>query len=111
MRIASFIGQKGDVGKSSLARILAVYCAGKGHRVLIGDFDLEQLSCVEWAATRLRNGIEPEVEARAFKSLKKLRKTVEGYDLVVVDTRGLADDLTAEVSQESDVVFCLQARP
>jgi chromosome partitioning protein len=105
MRIASFIGQKGGVGKSSLARILAVYCAGKGHRVLIGDFDLEQLSCVEWAATRLKNGIEPEVEARAFKSLKKLRKTVDGYDLVVVDTRGLADDLTAEVSQESDVVF------
>jgi len=105
MRIASFIGQKGGVGKSSLARILAVYCAGKGHRVLIGDFDLEQLSCVEWAAMRLKNGIEPEVEARAFKSLKKLRKTVEAYDLVVVDTRGLADDLTAEVSQESDVVF------
>jgi len=105
MRIASFIGQKGGVGKSALARILAVYCASKGHRVLIGDFDLEQLSCVEWAATRLKNGIEPEVEARAFKSLKKLRKTVEGYDLVVVDTRGLADELTADVSQESDVVF------
>jgi chromosome partitioning protein len=54
---------------------------------------------------RMRNGIEPEIDARAFKSLKKLRSTIVGYDLVVVDTRGLADSLTEEVSQESDVVF------
>ena len=105
MRIASFVGQKGGVGKSTLARVLAVAAARDHHKVLIGDFDLEQLTCVEWAALRLRNGVEPEVEARAFKSLKKLRKTVVGYDLVVVDTRGLADELTEDVSRESDVVF------
>ncbi|MEY3613780.1 MAG: hypothetical protein RJB14_3502 [Pseudomonadota bacterium] len=105
MRIASFVGQKGGVGKSTLARVLAVAAARAQHKVLIGDFDLEQLTCVEWAALRLRHGVEPEIEARAFKSLKKLRKTVEGYDLVVVDTRGLADELTEDVSRESDVVF------
>ncbi len=105
MRIASFVGQKGGVGKSTLARVLAVAAARAQHKVLIGDFDLEQLTCLEWGALRMRNGIEPEIEARAFKSLKKLRKTVEGYDLVVVDTRGLADELTEDVSRESDVVF------
>ena len=105
MKIASFVGQKGGVGKSTLARVLAVKAAHEGRRVLLGDFDLEQLSCIDWSATRLRNGIEPDIEARAFKSLKKLRKTVENFDLVVVDTRGLADELTTDVSQESDVVF------
>lgn len=105
MRVVSFIGQKGGVGKSALARVLAVAAARQNHKVLIGDFDLEQLTCVEWSALRMRQGIEPEIEARAFKSLKKLRKTVSGYDLVVVDTRGLADELTEDVSQESDVVF------
>jgi chromosome partitioning protein len=105
MKIASFVGQKGGVGKSTLARVLAVKAAHEGRRVLLGDFDLEQLSCIDWSATRLRNGIEPDIEARAFKSLKKLRKTVENFDLVVVDTRGLADELTSDVSQESDVVF------
>ena len=79
--------------------------ARQEYKVLLGDFDLEQLSCIEWSATRLRNGIEPEIEARAFKSLKKLRKSVEGFDLVVVDTRGLADELTTDISQESDVIF------
>ena len=105
MRIASFVGQKGGVGKSTLARVLAVAAAREQHKVLIGDFDLEQLTCVEWSAMRMRHGIEPDIDARAFKSLKKLRKTVTGYDLVVVDTRGLADELTEDVSQESDVVF------
>jgi chromosome partitioning protein len=47
MIVASFIGQKGGVGKSALARVLAVAAAHQGQRVLIGDFDLEQLSCVE----------------------------------------------------------------
>ncbi len=105
MRIVSFVGQKGGVGKSALARVLAVAAARLGKKVLIADFDLEQLSCVEWSAARLRRGIEPEVESRAFKSLKKLRKSVEGNDLVVVDTRGLADDVTKDVAEESDVVF------
>jgi chromosome partitioning protein len=85
MRIASFVGQKGGVGKSTLARVLAVAAARAQHKVLIGDFDLEQLTCVEWGALRLRN--------------------VVGYDLVVVDTRGLADELTEDVSRESDIVF------
>jgi chromosome partitioning protein len=105
MRIASFVGQKGGVGKSTLARVLAVAAAREQHKVLIGDFDLEQLTCLEWSAMRMRHGIEPDIEARAFKSLKKLRKTVTDFDLVVVDTRGLADELTEDVSKESDVVF------
>ena len=105
MKVASFVGQKGGVGKSTLARVLAVAAARQNYKVLIGDFDLEQLSCIEWSATRLRNGIEPDIEARAFKNLKKLRKSVEGFDLVVVDTRGLADELTTDISQESDVIF------
>jgi chromosome partitioning protein len=105
MKIASFVGQKGGVGKSTLARVLAVAAARQNYKVLLGDFDLEQLSCIEWSATRLRNGIQPDIEARAFKSLKKLRKSVEGFDLVVVDTRGLADELTTDIGQESDVVF------
>ena len=105
MRIASFVGQKGGVGKSTLARVLAVAAAREQHKVLIGDFDLEQLTCLEWSAMRMRHGIEPDIEARAFKSLKKLRKTVTDFDLVLVDTRGLADELTEDVSKEIDVVF------
>lgn len=105
MKIASFVGQKGGVGKSTLARVLAVAAARENYKVLIGDFDLEQLTCVEWSALRMRNGVEPDIDAQAFKSLKKLRKSASDYDLVVVDTRGLADELTEDISKESDIVF------
>jgi chromosome partitioning protein len=93
------------VGKSTLARVLAVAAARQEHNVLLADFDLEQLSCVEWSAMRLRNGIAPDIEARVFNSLKSLRKTASNFDLAVIDTRGLADELTKDISQESDVVF------
>ena len=96
---------EGGVGKSSLARLLAVAAARAGHKVLLADFDLEQLTCVEWNAARLRRDIVSEIDVRAFKSLKKLRKTEENFDLIVADTRGLADDLTKEVAEESSVVF------
>jgi chromosome partitioning protein len=104
-RLVSFVGQKGGVGKSSLARLLAVEAARKGQKVLLADFDLEQLTCVEWNALRLRNNLEPEIAVRSFKSLKKLRKTESAYDLIVADTRGLADELTKDVAEESTVVF------
>ena len=101
----SFVSQKGGVGKSTLARLLAVGAAHRGHKALLADFDLEQLTCVEWNALRLRGGVEPEIDARSFKSLKKLRKNEEGFDFIIADTRGLADDLTKELAEESDVVF------
>ena len=101
----SFVSQKGGVGKSALARLFAVGAAHRGKRVLLADFDLEQLTCVEWNAARLRAAIEPDIDARAFKSLKKLRHAEVNVDFIVADTRGLADDLTKELAEESDVVF------
>jgi len=102
---AAFVSQKGGVGKSTLARVLAIGAIHRGRKTLLADFDLDQLTCVEWSAARLRGNIEPEVDTRAFKSLKKLRKDEKVVDFIVADTRGLADDLSKEVAEDSDVVF------
>jgi len=101
----SFVSQKGGVGKSTLARLLAVGAAHRGLRPLLADFDLEQLTCVEWSAIRMQHSVEPDIDARAFKSLKKLRKSEERAKIVVVDTRGLADELAHDIAEDSDVVF------
>jgi chromosome partitioning protein len=104
-KLISFVSQKGGVGKSTLARLFAVGAAHRGHKTLLADFDLEQLTCVEWNATRMRNSIEPEIDARPFKSLKKLHRSEEDIDVVVADTRGLADSVTQELAEDSNVVF------
>jgi len=102
---AAFVSQKGGVGKSALARLLAVGAIHRGRRTLLADFDLDQLTCVEWSALRMRANLEPEVDTRAFKSLKKLRRDEGVVDFIVADTRGMADDLSTEIAEDSDVVF------
>ena len=102
---AAFVSQKGGVGKSTLARVLAVGAVHRGRRTLLADFDLDQLTCVEWGAARLRASLEPEVDTRAFKSLKRLRRDDGVADFIVADTRGMADDLSTEIAEDSDVVF------
>ena len=102
---AAFVSQKGGVGKSTLARLLAVGAIHRGRKTLLADFDLDQLTCVEWGALRMRASLEPEVDTRAFKSLKKLRREDGVADFIVADTRGLADDLSTEIAEDSDVVF------
>ena len=102
---AAFVSQKGGVGKSTLARLFAVGAAHRGLKPLLADFDLEQLTCVEWSAIRMQHAVEPDIDARAFKSLKKLRKDDAAADFIVADTRGLADDLSTEIAEDSEVVF------
>ena len=102
---AAFVSQKGGVGKSALARLLAIGAIHRGRQTLLADFDLDQLTCVEWGALRLRASLEPEVDVRSFKSLKRLRKDDGVVDFIVADTRGLADDLSTEIAEDSDVVF------
>lgn len=72
MKIASFVGQKGGVGKSTLARVLAVAAARQGNKVLLSDFDL-----VKWTPdlrqqfkwdTVTRNGVNHDRDKKAQRT-------------------------------------------
>ena len=63
---AAFVSQKGGVGKSALARLLAVGAIHRGRKTLLADFDLDQLTCVEWGALRLRASLERSLRALQF---------------------------------------------
>src|SRR5665811_745887 len=93
---AAFVSQKGGVGKSTLARLLAVGALHRGRKTLLADFDLDQLTCVEWGALRMRAGLEPEVDARAFKSLKKLRREETQFSKAVETIEDAGFELLAE---------------
>ena len=52
----AMVGQKGGVGKSTLARIIAVEATKGGLQAKIADMDTQQSTSVNWAARRAEKG-------------------------------------------------------
>ena len=84
MQVITIAMQKGGVGKSTLARSLAVAAARDGLSVLIIDMDAQQ-SVSQWAERREDD--MPVVEFSTENELPKMLKLANGAaDLVVIDT-------------------------
>ena len=64
--IIGVISQKGGVGKSTLARLIAREYAQAGWHVKIADLDIQQSTAVNWQARRLQNALEPVVAVERF---------------------------------------------
>jgi chromosome partitioning protein len=96
------LSQKGGVGKSTLCRLIATAYAKAGWRVKIADFNTRQKTSTDWAATRMSAGLEPEVAAEAFTSLKGA--LAQDYDLMVFDGRPDSDTSTLEIARVSELV-------
>lgn len=85
MQVIAIAMQKGGVGKSTLARSLAVAASAAGKSVLLIDMDAQQ-SVTQWAERR--DAAEPAV---IFATENELPKRIAaardaGADLVIVDT-------------------------
>lgn len=84
MQVITIAMQKGGVGKSTLARSLAVAAARDGLSVLIVDMDAQQ-SVSQWAERR-----EADMPVVVFSTEnelpKKLAQAKEAADLVIIDT-------------------------
>lgn len=84
MQVIAVAMQKGGVGKSTLARSLAVAAARDGLSVLIVDMDAQQ-SVSQWAERR-----EDDMPVVVFSTENELPKRLEqargAADLVVIDT-------------------------
>jgi chromosome partitioning protein len=102
-----FTSQKGGVGKSVLARSMAVALATLDRKVLLADFDIEQRTCMRWQAQRQARSILPSITVAPFGSMKKLDRFLKEtpFDDVVMDTRGHHDELSLELAVAADVTF------
>ena len=83
--IVAMVSQKGGVGKSTLARLLAREFAAQGWNVKIADLDISQGTSFEWHARRLQGRVEPDVPVEQFGSVDKALNLAEHYDLLVLD--------------------------
>lgn len=101
--IVSCLSQKGGVGKSTIARLVARTYAVSGWIVMIADFNTTQLTSVKWAQQRAAGDIRPPIRAEAFNQPSRLKRT--SADLVVVDGRPDSDQSSLDVARVSDLVI------
>lgn len=104
VKTLAVLSQKGGVGKSTIARLMATAYAGAGWRVKIADFNTKQLDSVGWAGVRLKQNAQPKVQAEAFPNVRKALTQQTQYDLMVFDGKPSFDAITLDIARESDLV-------
>jgi chromosome partitioning protein len=101
MNIIAFISQKGGVGKSTLARALAVEATRAGLTTLLADLDPGQQTSYKWALRRER---EPKVTAMVFNNFSEVQKESKKnkYDLIIIDGPAMISAMTYEIAKEAN---------
>lgn len=101
--VISCLSQKGGVGKSTLARLIATTYARHDQRVGLFDFNLSQKTSIFWADLRQEAKIEPAltaIEAQKAQSMRSDRR----FDVIVADGRPDSPEITLSIALASDIV-------
>ncbi len=101
--VVSCLSQKGGVGKSTLARLIATAYAAEEWRVKIADLNVRQKTSVDWVALRMSGAITPPVAAEPFTEVKAaLRQDV---DLIVFDGKPDSDASSLEAAKAAHLII------
>jgi len=102
--IIAFVGQKGGVGKSTLARALATSAVRAGLTVKTADLDPQQATITVWAQARNRHKVSPSVDVAAFLSVKDALASAKDEELLVIDTRCSISDAIGEIAAHASLL-------
>ena len=102
--IVGMISQKGGVGKSTLARMMAREFVAGGLSTKIADLDTQQQTCTNWAGRRAENGVTPEIQVQSFASIKSALDEANRFDALLLDGKPNASDQTLEIAKASDLL-------
>lgn len=106
--IISSISYKGGVGKSTIARNLAVYFAKQGHKVCIVDADESQVT-VKWSGVRLDKEVEPVIQVVGMTDPRALMGTVKqlynDYEVVVIDSPPSYNPISVKIMLISHLIL------
>ena len=103
--VIGVVSQKGGVGKSTVARLVACNYAANEWLVKIADMDLAQGTCISWNRRRLQNEIQPKVAVEQFLNVTDALKTGEHYDLVIFDGAPHSTRKTLDIAHASALVI------
>lgn len=101
--IVAMVSQKGGVGKSTLARLLAREFAAQDWRVKIADLDISQGTSFQWRSRRLVHKVEPDVPVEQFGSVVKALKCAPQFDLLICDGAPHSTSATRAIALASDL--------
>ena len=102
--VIGIVSQKGGVGKSTIARLLAREYASAGWQAKIGDLDIAQGTSFSWQARRLRNAVKPVVPVERFGAVEQALRVADHYDLLVLDGPPHSSAGTLRIAQASELV-------
>lgn len=103
--ILGSISQKGGVGKSTIARLMATVYSSADWEVKLADLNLKQKTAVSWVGDRLREGVEPEIAAEPFGSVKKALKHADRYDVMIFDGAPDSHATTLDIARAAHALF------
>lgn len=104
MPTVAFLSQKGGVGKSTVARALAIEAARAGLSVHLADLDVNQGTTLDWHRDRLASGLQPAPPVQLHPTLQDALRMGDRVDLLVLDTAGRASTDTLPVARAADLV-------
>ena len=99
------ISQKGGVGKSTLARMIACEYASAGWQVKIADLDTSQGTSYQWNSRRLAHNVEPVIAVEQFASVAHALRLSDNYDLMIFDGAPHSNATTIQIAKSSELVI------
>ena len=102
--LIGMVSQKGGVGKSTLARLVAREYAQAGWSVKIADLDVSQGTSFNWQARRLQRGTLPVVAVERFGSVDQALKVSGHYDLIIFDGAPHSTAATLKIAESAHLV-------
>lgn len=102
--LIGMVSQKGGVGKSTLARLIAREYAQAGWNVKIADLDVSQGTSFNWQARRLQHQIDPSVSVERFGTVEQALRQRDHYDLLILDGPPHSTSGTLRIAEAADLV-------
>jgi chromosome partitioning protein len=103
--ILAIVSQKGGVGKSTLARLIAREYAAADWNVKIADLDIGQGTSFNWQSRRLQQQVEPIIAVERFGTVKQALKVASHVDLLILDGPPHSTAGTLKIAEASDLVI------
>ena len=105
MAIISLISQKGGVGKSAIARLLAVEYVRAGWTVKIADIDTMQGTSTKWKLRRDAAKLQPEIPVEKFATVDRALRETDKFDLLIIDGPAHAEKGGLAMGKRSTIIL------